>query len=61
MSLVLLTAPERIAQNTSWRERLGILRRAPHSAVPRLVLASFASQPPAVEPVVCEIATLDRY
>ena len=54
-------AAELIAQHSSWRERLGILRRAPHSALPRLVLASFASLPPAVEPVVCEIATPDRY
>ena len=54
-------AAELIAQHSSWRERLGILRRAPHSAVPRLVLASFTSLPPAVEPVVCEIATPDRY
>ena len=54
-------AAELIAQHSSWRERLGILRRAPHSALPRLVRASFASLPPAVEPVVCEIATLDRY
>src|SRR5436305_5134932 len=50
-----------IAQHSSWRERLRILRRAPRSALPRLVLASFASLPPAVEPVVCEIATPDRY
>lgn len=54
-------AAELIAQHSSWRERLRILRRAPHSAVPRLLLASFASLAPAVEPVVCEIATLDRY
>ncbi len=54
-------AAELIAQHSSWRERLGILRRAPHSAVPRLVLASFASLPPAVEAVRCEIATPDRY
>ena len=54
-------AAELIAQHSSWRERLGILRRAPHSAVPRLVLASFASLPPAVEPVVCEIAAPDKY
>jgi len=54
-------AAELIAQHSSWRERLGILRRAPRSALPRLVLASFASLPPPVEPVVCEIATPDRY
>ena len=54
-------AAELIAQHSSWRERLQILRRAPHSAVPRLVLASLASLPRAVEPVVCEIATPDRY
>ena len=54
-------AGELIAQHRSWRERLGILRRAPRSALPRLVLASFASLPPALEPVVCEIATPDRY
>ena len=54
-------AAELIAQHSSWRERLRILRRAPHSAVPRLVLASFASLPPAVEPVVCAIATPDSY
>jgi predicted O-methyltransferase YrrM len=29
--------------------------------VPQLVLASFTSVPPPVEPVVCEIATPDRY
>jgi predicted O-methyltransferase YrrM len=54
-------AGELIAQHSSWRERLGILRRAPRSALPRLVRASFASLPPAVEPVVCEIATPDTY
>lgn len=54
-------AAELMAQHSSWRERLGILRRAPPSAVPRLVLASFASLPPVVEPVRCEIATPDRY
>jgi hypothetical protein len=54
-------AGELIAQHRSWRERLGILRRAPRSALPRLVLASFASLPPALEPVGCEIATPDRY
>ncbi|MEY2559848.1 MAG: hypothetical protein QOG51_263 [Verrucomicrobiota bacterium] len=54
-------AAELIAQHSSWRERLRILRRAPRSALPRLLLASFASLPPAVEPVVCEIATPDRY
>src|ERR1700682_3762704 len=54
-------AAELIAQHSSWRERLRILRRAPYSGVPRLVLASFASLPPAVGPVVCEIATPDRY
>jgi predicted O-methyltransferase YrrM len=54
-------AVDLIAEHSSWRERLGILRRAPRSALPRLVLASFASLPPAVEPVVCEIATPDRY
>jgi predicted O-methyltransferase YrrM len=54
-------ATELIAQHSSWRERLRLLRRAPRSALPRLVLASFASLPPAVEPVVCEIATPDRY
>lgn len=52
--------PELIAQHSSWREWLRLLRRAPRSALPRLVLASFASVP-AVEPVVCEIATPDRY
>jgi predicted O-methyltransferase YrrM len=50
-----------MAQHSSWRERLGLLRRAPRSALPRLVRASFAPLPPAVEPVVCEIATPDRY
>jgi len=50
-----------MAQHGSWHERLGTLRRAPLSAMPRLALASFASLPPAVEPAVCEIATLDRY
>jgi hypothetical protein len=54
-------AAELIAQHSSWRERLGLLRRAPRSALPRLVLASFASLPSAVEPVMCEIATPDRY
>ncbi|MCA1657748.1 MAG: MFS transporter, partial [Verrucomicrobiaceae bacterium] len=54
-------AVELIAQHSSWRERLGVLRRAPRSALPQLVRGSFASLPPAVEPVVCEIATLDRY
>jgi predicted O-methyltransferase YrrM len=54
-------AAELIAQHSSWRERLRILRRAPHAAVPRLVLASFASLRPAAEPVVCEIPTLDKY
>ena len=54
-------AADLIAQHSSWRERLGILRRAPQSALPRLVRASFASLPTAVEPVVCEIATLERY
>lgn len=54
-------AAELIAQHSSWRERLGILRRAPQSALPRLLLASFASLRPAVEPVVCEIATPDKY
>lgn len=54
-------AAELIAHRSSWRERLRILRRAPRSALPRLVLASFASLPPALEPVVCEIATPDRY
>ena len=38
-----------------------MLRRAPRSALPRLLRASFKSVPPAVEPLVCEIATLDRY
>jgi predicted O-methyltransferase YrrM len=56
-----MRAVELIAQHSSWRERLGLLRRAPRSALPRLVRASFASLPPAVEPVVCEIATPDRY
>jgi cephalosporin hydroxylase len=54
-------ASELIAQHGSWRERLGLLRRAPRSALPRLVRASFASLPLAVEPLVCEIATPDRY
>lgn len=54
-------AAELIAQHSSWRERLRILRRAPHSALPRLVLGSFASLAPAVPPVVCEIATPDKY
>ena len=54
-------AVQLIAQHRSWRGRLSILRRAPRSALPRLVLASFASLPPAVEPVVCEIATPERY
>lgn len=54
-------AVDLIAEHSSWRERLGILRRAPRLALPRLVLASFASLPPVVEPVVCEIATPDRY
>ena len=54
-------AAELLAQHSSWRERLGILRHAPPWALPRLVLASFASLRPAVEPVVCEIATPDRY
>lgn len=54
-------AAELIARHSSWRERLRILRHAPRSALPQLVLASFASLPPAVEPVVCEIATPDRY
>lgn len=54
-------APQLIAQHSSWRDRLGILRRAPRSALPRLVRASFASLPRAVEPLVCEIATPDRY
>ncbi len=54
-------AAELIAQHSSWRERLGLLRRAPRSALPRLIRASFASLPPAVESMVCEIAAPDRY
>lgn len=54
-------AVELIAQHSSWRDRLEILRRAPRSALPRLVRASFAPLPPAIEPAVCEIATHDRY
>jgi predicted O-methyltransferase YrrM len=54
-------AAELMAHHSSWHERLRILRRAPRSALPRLVLASFASLPPAVEPVRCEIATPERY
>jgi len=50
-----------MAQHSSWRERLRILRRAPRFALPRLVRASFAWLLPAVEPVMCEIATPDRY
>jgi len=50
-----------IAQHSSWRERLRILRRAPRSALPRLVLASFASLPPAAEPIACEILTPESY
>jgi hypothetical protein len=56
-----MRAVELIAQKSSWRERLGLLRRAPRSALPQLVRASFSSLPPAVEPMVCEIATPDRY
>jgi predicted O-methyltransferase YrrM len=51
-------AADLIAQHSSWRERLRILRRAPRPDLPRLLLASFVSLPPAVEPVVCEI---DKY
>jgi predicted O-methyltransferase YrrM len=54
-------AAELIAQHSSWRERLRLLRRAPRSALPRLLAASFARLPPAVEPMVCEIATPERY
>jgi predicted O-methyltransferase YrrM len=54
-------AAELIAQNSSWRERLRLLRRAPRMALSRLVVASFADRPPASEPIVCEIATLDKY
>jgi predicted O-methyltransferase YrrM len=54
-------AVELIAQHSSWRERLRVLRRAPRLALPRLVLASFASLPPALEPVVCKIPALESY
>ena len=54
-------ADELIARHSSWRERLALLRRAPRSALPRLLAASFAPVPRPVAPVVCEIATLERY
>lgn len=50
-----------IAQHSSWRERLAVLRHAPRSAVPRLLQPAFAPVPRAGEAVGCEIKTPDRY
>jgi predicted O-methyltransferase YrrM len=54
-------AAELIMQHSSWRERLRVLRRAPRSALPRLLVASFASLPRASEALVCEIITPETY
>jgi len=54
-------AAEVVAQHSSWRERLGILRRAPRAALPALLRASFASLPAAIESRACGIATPDKY
>lgn len=54
-------AGDLIAQHSSWRDRLAILRRAPRAALPRLVAPAFAPIPETAEAVVCEIATLDQY
>jgi len=54
-------AAELITRHSSWRERLGVLRRAPRSALPWLFGASFASVPSPAAPVVCEIPTPAQY
>jgi predicted O-methyltransferase YrrM len=54
-------AAELIAHHSSWRERLRILRRAQRSALPRLVIGSFAPWPHGGEAVSCEINTPDKY